>query len=72
MFGGIFSEHWIDGRRCGPLRRRHSGKGRAVPERCPSISVLPSSLPAGMISRVSNAEWCLGYHTMRVRSVFAT
>jgi hypothetical protein len=39
MFGGIFSEHWIDGRRCGPLRRRHSGKGRAVPERCPSISV---------------------------------
>ena len=37
--GGIFSEHWIDGRRCGPLRRRHSGKGRAVPERCPSISI---------------------------------
>jgi hypothetical protein len=40
MFGGDFSEHWIDGQRCGPLRRRHSGKGRAVPERCPSISVL--------------------------------
>ena len=24
-------------------RRRHSGKGRAVPERCPSISVLSRS-----------------------------
>src|SRR4051812_12078388 len=38
MFGGAFSEHWIDGQRCGPLPRRHSGKGRAVPKRCPSIS----------------------------------
>ena len=36
--GGLFSEHWIDGQRCGPLPRRHSGKGRAVPKRCPSIS----------------------------------
>ncbi len=26
----------------GPLRRRHSGKGRAVPGRCPSIPVVPS------------------------------
>jgi len=26
---------WIDGRRTRPLRRRHSGKGRAVPERLP-------------------------------------
>jgi len=37
--GGLFSEHWIDGQRHGPLPRRHSGKGSAVPERCPSISV---------------------------------
>jgi hypothetical protein len=28
-------EYWIDGRQHRPLRRRHSGKGRAVPVRCP-------------------------------------
>jgi hypothetical protein len=27
-------EYWIDGRQHRPLRRRHSGKGRAVPVRC--------------------------------------
>ena len=46
MFGGAFSEHWIDGQRYGPLPRRHSGKGSAVLERCPSISVF-SPLAAG-------------------------
>jgi hypothetical protein len=35
MFGGLFAEHWIDGQRYGPLPRRHSGKGSAVPERLP-------------------------------------
>jgi hypothetical protein len=29
--------YWIDGRRIRPLGRRHSGRGRAVPVRCPSI-----------------------------------
>ena len=37
----------------GPLRRRHSGKGRAVPGRCPSILVVPrfarSTHPAARI-----------------------
>ena len=28
------------GGECGPLGRRHSGKGRAVPVRCPSIPVV--------------------------------
>src|SRR5262249_47022472 len=28
-------EYWIDGRQPRPLRRRQSGKGRAVPVRCP-------------------------------------
>jgi hypothetical protein len=29
--------YWIDGRPSGPLGRRHCGRGRAVPVRCPSI-----------------------------------
>jgi hypothetical protein len=33
--GDATPEYWIDGRQHRPLRRRHSGKGRAVPVRCP-------------------------------------
>src|SRR3954468_15850117 len=54
--GGLFSEHWIDGQRCGPLPRRHSGKGRAVPKRCPSISAL---LPFGARNRAPRAANCV-------------
>jgi hypothetical protein len=32
-WGDATPEHWIDGRQHRPLRRRHSGKGRAVPVR---------------------------------------
>ena len=39
--GGIpLPNIWIDGRWYGPLGRRHSGKGRAVPVRCPSIALV--------------------------------
>jgi len=34
-WGDATPEYWIDGRQHRPLRRRHSGKGRAVPVRCP-------------------------------------
>jgi hypothetical protein len=33
--GNTTPEYWIDGGDCGLLRRRHSGKGREVPERLP-------------------------------------
>jgi len=37
--GGFFPNIGSTGNEHGPLPRRHSGKGSAVPERCPSISV---------------------------------
>jgi len=33
--GNTTLEYWIDGRRVRAAARRHSGKGRAVPERLP-------------------------------------
>jgi hypothetical protein len=35
--GNTIPSNWIDGRPMRAARRRHSGKGRAVPVRCPSI-----------------------------------
>jgi hypothetical protein len=35
----------------GPLRRRHSGRGRAVPGRCPSIPVVPSFAAINPVTR---------------------
>jgi len=39
--GEATPEYWIDGRQHRPLRRRHSGKGRAVPVR---LSLIPNRL----------------------------
>jgi hypothetical protein len=46
------AEYWIDGA-YGPLRRRHSGKGRAVPGRRPSIRILLGSLRSTHFARGS-------------------
>jgi hypothetical protein len=35
----------------GPLRRRHSGRGRAVPGRCPLIPVVPSFAAINPVTR---------------------
>ena len=50
------------GGKYGPLGRRHSGKGRAVPERCPSISKLvcvpprSTDLRRGSIARIQGSK----------------
>jgi hypothetical protein len=41
-WGDATPEYWIDGRQHRPLRRRHSGKGRAVPVRCSLILTVRS------------------------------
>jgi hypothetical protein len=40
--GEATPEYWIDGRQHRPLRRRHSGKGRAVPVRLSLILTVRS------------------------------
>src|SRR5512132_4405026 len=46
-WGDATPEYWIDGRQHRPLRRRHSGKGRAVPVRCHN-RILKGEKPADL------------------------
>ena len=67
MFGGGFFRTLDRRAAMRAATRRHSGKGRAVPERCPSISVLLRSTRLRACVRVRCSEIEISHRVLRAR-----
>jgi hypothetical protein len=61
---------WIDGHRKRAASRRHSGKGRAVPERCLSIQGISEATPYQIIARSLGVPRCCRSAIQRMGEYF--